>query len=503
MSKANLTAGRIEALRPVGKNPGFLWDTQVNGLGVRASPGGSKAFVLQSRFNGKVVRITIGDVTAWAIEEARDKNGNLVTPGARQEARRLQALIDQGIDPRQEKRERISNAEAKRAAEQRSEAPALEAWNAYIEARRPRWGKWSLRDHERVSQEGGADITRGRRPGQSSETQPGVLRPLLLLPLREIDADCVRAWLRGEAPYRATHARLAYRLLRGFLNWCADRKEYKGLVHADACAARIARDELPKAGAKDDCLQREQLRPWFEEVRAIRNPVISAYLQVTLLTGRRREQIAELQWSDIDFHWQTIRMRDKVEGDATVPLPPYVAALLLNLKRINDTPPPKNRILHGKIVENDLENWRPSKWVFSSPGARAGYLQDPGGQLAKVCRDAGLPKLTIHGLRRSFGTLSEWVECPSGVVAQLQGHAPSATAEKHYRRRPLDLLRVWHTKIEGWILEQAGIEQPTLEMAAVRRVVLLDQSKDIDSGAQDEVESNSVATSLGLQGTAR
>ena len=30
-------------------------------------------------------------------------------------------------------------------------------------------------------------------------------------------------------------------------------------------------------------------------------------------------------------------------------------------------------------------------------------------------------------------------------------------AEKNYIRRPLDLLRVHHEKIEAWILEQAGI----------------------------------------------
>jgi hypothetical protein len=40
------------------------------------------------------------------------------------------------------------------------------------------------------------------------------------------------------------------------------------------------------------------------------------------------------------------------------------------------------------------------------------------------------------------------------------GHKPSATAEKHYRVRPLDLLRMWHSKIEAWVLEQAGIKQP-------------------------------------------
>jgi integrase len=65
--------------------------------------------------------------------------------------------------------------------------------------------------------------------------------------------------------------------------------------------------------------------------------------------------------------------------------------------------------------------------------------------------------LTLHGLRRSFGTLAEWVECPAGVTAQLMGHKPSAIAEKHYRQRPLDLLRQWHVKIEAWVLEQAGI----------------------------------------------
>ena len=43
------------------------------------------------------------------------------------------------------------------------------------------------------------------------------------------------------------------------------------------------------------------------------------------------------------------------------------------------------------------------------------------------------------------------------MVAQLMGHKPSTTAEKHYTVRPLDLLRVHHEKIEAWILEQAGI----------------------------------------------
>lgn len=82
---------------------------------------------------------------------------------------------------------------------------------------------------------------------------------------------------------------------------------------------------------------------------------------------------------------------------------------------------------------------------------------------------AALPALSLHGLRRSFGTLSEWVEVPAGIVVQIMGHKPSAIAEKHYIQRELDLLHLWHVKIEAWILGQAGIEFVPLQ-AGLRAV---------------------------------
>ena len=67
-------------------------------------------------------------------------------------------------------------------------------------------------------------------------------------------------------------------------------------------------------------------------------------------------------------------------------------------------------------------------------------------------------------MRRSFSSLAEWTETPTGIVAQIMGHKPNATAERHYKVRPLDLLRKWHDKIEAWLLDQAG------------RVVLVDSA---------------------------
>ncbi|MNV07255.1 hypothetical protein D3C71_976760 [compost metagenome] len=96
--------------------------------------------------------------------------------------------------------------------------------------------------------------------------------------------------------------------------------------------------------------------------------------------------------------------------------------------------------------------------MFASPVKEKAHLSDPNGGMADACAAANLEGLTLHGLRRSFKSLTEWLEIPAGVVAQIMGHKPSATAEKHYTVRPLDLLRVHHERIEAWILEQAGVQ---------------------------------------------
>jgi integrase len=232
----------------------------------------------------------------------------------------------------------------------------------------------------------------------------------------------------------------------------------------------MSKENLPKQKAKTDCLQREQVPAWFAAVRKIKNPTIANYLQALLLTGARREELAWMKWGDVDFKWNSLTIHDKVEGERVIPLTPYVHSLLTELHRINNTPP-KVKNLRGK--DEIHPKWKPSEWVFSSKTAATGRLQEPSIQHRKACAVAGIEGMTLHGLRRSFGTLAEWVECPTGVAAQIMGHKPSATVEKHYRQRPLDLLRVWHTKIEAWILEEAGIkfsakEQSTKGMQRVK-----------------------------------
>jgi integrase len=453
MTRVKLTPTRIAGFK-TDKQQDYLRDSESPGLAVRATASGAKSFIFEAKLNGKTIRQTIGDANVWTVGDART------------EANRLRTLVDSGRDPREERIERIASDANKRAERRRDAVKVAEAWTTYLEARRHKWSDRHRRDHGKLTHPGGVAKKRGK-----GATEAGVLAPLMQLKLADLTPSKVQDWLKDETGRRPTQAALAYRLLRAFLRWCAGSPEYSASAHLEAVGSRIARDNVPKARAKaDDCLQREQLAPWFNAVRVLSNPVQSAYLQILLLTGSRREELAALKWSDVDFQWRSIAIHDKVDGERSIPLTPYVAELLRDLKRRNDTPPPRFRILEGKKVENDLENWKPSPWVFSSGTAGAGHVREPRAAHTRALAAAGLPHVSLHGMRRSFGTLAEWVEAPTGVVAQIMGHKPSAIAEKHYRRRPLDLLRLWHTRIEEWMLEQAGIEHPVATKEAMKAV---------------------------------
>ena len=430
MAKINFTAGRLADFAcPADKGQAFLWDSKAPGLALRVTAQGARAFIFQSRLrDGQTVRLTIGE----PISE--DGSGVHTIPKAQEQARRLQRLIDEGKDPRRERAEQEASdravRDADKAARQRLEVSGVMAWEVYCAERKSHWSARNHADHVAFANEGGMQRRRA-----ASKTIAGPLRTLLVRPLAEIDTAAVQSWVTRETKTRPARALLGFRLLRAFLNWCAETDDYRLMAQPDACRSKKTREKLGKPTAKTDSLQREQLAEWFKAVRADPNPVASAYLQTLLLTGPRREELAGLRWLDVDFQWKALRIRDKVEGVRTIPLTPYVAHMLSWLPHRSKNP-----------------------YVFTSPGAASGRLQDARANHTRALKTAGLPHVTLHGLRRSFGTLSEWVDVPVGVVAQIQGHKPSAIAEKHYRVRPLDMLRMHHERIEVWMLEQAGIQ---------------------------------------------
>lgn len=425
MSKVNFTSERVATFKCApGKLQTIFWDAKTPGLGLRVTAAGAKSYVFETRLNGKTLRITIGDVRTWTVGKAQT------------EGTRLKTLTDQDIDPRMVRSEQLAAQEAVRVA---TEATAIresvtlgDVWPAYvadrIASRENGWSADHIKAHREMIQAGGEK--RSRSP---KLTKPGPLAALAGVRLVDLDGELIENWAKVEAKARPSRARHAWRLLKACLNWCAEHKTYGAIVPTNAAKNKRARESLGKEKTRDDVLEREQLAAWFQAVRQIANPVIAAYLQVLLLTGARREELAALKWTDVDFRWSSMKLSDKIEDFRMVPLTPFVAQLLAALPRRNE-------------------------YVFSSPTSKAGYIAEPRHAHNVAVAIAGLRHLTLHGLRRSFATLSEWVETPAGIAAQIQGHAPQGVREQKYIRRPLDLLRLWHVKIEGWLLEQAGID---------------------------------------------
>jgi integrase len=420
-----LTAGRIDRLTcPPGKGQAFLRDSKSPSLRVRVTPSGRKAFIFEAKLRRETIRQTLGDVRSWTIEAARA------------EANRLQVLVDGGRDPREERREQEAAALARKTAEEAQAVTVRAAWDAYVEERRHIWSESHLHDHIRKAKAGGVPIKRGSRG--RGVTIDGPLYPLMHLRLEELTAGVIQAWAAQEAKQRAASARLAWRLLKAFLTWCSEQEKYSTLLPAQNPAqTKRAREALGRSRAKSDVLQKEQLRHWFGAVRAVCPPTTAAYLQGLLLTGARPGELIRLHWSDVDLKWRQLKIRDKVEGDRKIPLTAYFHLLLADLPRVNE-------------------------WVFASHLAvldpRYTVMSPPHDAHARACKLADIEGLTLHGLRRSFKTLSDWLEPPVGVVAQIMGHKPSAIAEKHYTNRPIDMLRMYHERIEAWILKEACVE---------------------------------------------
>lgn len=176
-NRVNLTAGRVDAFTcPAGKAQSFLWDTDTPTLALRATPKGRKTYVFEARLNGATIRINIGTVADWPIGKARTK------------AQGYKMLVDAGTDPREVERDRQAAivekkvaAVAKVSADKLLTAPASDAWDVYLEARRDHWSERHYQDHIDISSGGGVPRKRG-----AGKTIAGPLHTLLALSLRDM-----------------------------------------------------------------------------------------------------------------------------------------------------------------------------------------------------------------------------------------------------------------------------------------------------------------------------
>ena len=426
-----------------GKQQTFYWATNPRGLGLRVSQTGKRSFFFEGRIHGKTVRYPIGDISFDKVVVA---------------AKDLAWKFSKNLDPRQEREDdRLAQAkikDQKKAKADREKLLVKDAWDDYIEyqkslmplkglAKGKKWGERHLQDHLNMTQQGGIPHKRG-----SKVTVQGVLYPLLQLRLAEITPAVLKDWLNEERKTRPNNARQGFQMFRTFWGWCAKGDRYKVIVNREAVSEDSLLAILPSKNSKKDgdVLRKNNIADWFTAVQKLSNKVISAYLQCLLITGARRGELIALKWSDVDFKAKTVWLKDKIKTEGRyIPLNLYMEQLIDSLPRRND-------------------------YVFSSLEAKEGFITEPRIAHNQAIALAGIPHLSIHGLRRSFASLFIWAEQPDGAGARIQGHAPQSIRDKHYLDIPIELLAKWHNGYVDWLLTEAGIPLPTVEAKGLRVV---------------------------------
>ena len=91
-----LTKRRVDAIA-AGERPREVWDDELKGFGVRIHPSGRKVFIVMTRVNGRLIRVTIG------------QHGVVTVAGARAQAMQIIAQARAGKDPSTQKKQSPEN----------------------------------------------------------------------------------------------------------------------------------------------------------------------------------------------------------------------------------------------------------------------------------------------------------------------------------------------------------------------------------------------------------
>lgn len=408
--KIKLTTSKIDKLEPKDKQY-FVYDDKFSGFGLRVSPGGTKSFFYQGRIGGvgEPKRVPLGKYPMVSLQDAitaaSDASKNMAS----------------GIDPTRTKSDNLAKNKAFARDQVRKKLTFGDLFTHYINTHKSEWSDNYKFDHYVAA--------RPHLTDKPYSAQP--IGNIWEVSLADLTPDFVEIWIRKENETRATTMAKNFRMFKACANWAEDTDKYAGLIPNKTYNSRKVNKSVQNVRAHKGSLQKQQLETWFSVVNQI-DDVQRAALICMLMNGSRPGEMLQLKWTDIDFEWNTIKIVDKVDQwERIIPLTPYTKQTIQALPRVNE-------------------------FVFGSKVRQEGYI-DITKKYRTLLVESGLPSLPPKAMRKSFRTLSEWVDVPRGVVNQVMGHRPSAIDEKHYVDRPIDLLRMWHGRVEQFILKEAGI----------------------------------------------
>lgn len=404
MAKAKLTAGRIKDFQcPPGKSQDFLRDSETQGLGVRATVG-AKAFIFQSKLkDGSTIRRTIGDVRTWGIDQAKE------------EARRLQTIIDRGDDPRELDREKaqakVDAVAATEAAMKETEDRKQYSMRALCDA----YCDYLLSRDKKLS---------ARQARSIMNVHVHVAHPAISsAPASEVTSDQIATIVRKvieQGKERAAGVLRAY--LSAAFN-CARKARYNAKLPSAFIPFGVLINPVElitaiPAARGERTLTADEVKAYWAGVSA--EDISSQALRLALLAGgQRMAQVLRAKISDYDPQTKILRLLDGKGTRITprehfLPLAPKGTALVESLvKRAQ------------KLKTTNL---------FSATGTKQLTENLPGRRCAEIRTDMACEAFNLRDIRRTCETMLAGMGISRDTRAQLLSHGLSGVQAAHYDR---------------------------------------------------------------------
>jgi integrase len=347
-----LAKGFLEAVVPPAKGESFLWSSELPGWGLRVSQTGKRSWIVQCRIDGQSRRTTIGDVRLKSPIEARDR------------ARAILAAAEDNRDLLlEEEAAAVAEKERRDFAEQRTIGKLVDLYLVEPSVR----SKRSFGEIERYLVRVWADVHQ-----DSAET---VTRDRLGEVLEAIAIE------RGETTANRARTALStmftWALTRGWPDPADPTRRLRLRREASPTMYLHTWDE----GSRDRALDLAELGLVWNATAEVGEPM-ETIVRLLILTGCRKNEIAELRWSEVDLDKALISLpasRTKNKRPHLVPLPPVAVRMLQAVPRTSST------------------------LIFPSIGwSHAKQRLD---EAIKQARDGQpLPAFTLHDIRRSVVT---------------------------------------------------------------------------------------------------
>ncbi|MBU7587899.1 MAG: integrase arm-type DNA-binding domain-containing protein [Sphingopyxis terrae] len=400
----------------------FLWDEgkgAIAGFGLRVSPGGSKAYILQYRMSGAKNdrRYTIGRHGPWTPDKARDR------------AAELRRLVDTGVDPfeadeashKARERERVANLE-------RAFDIVADNWLA----------SYQLDRHGKPRRQSSINIA--ATVVRHLKSQFGSRR------IDELGRADIIAALDAIAPGKVGMRSSVFSYGRILWKWAFARE----LVDVIPFAALSA---PAKPVSRDVILSDAELAIVWRASRKVEYPFGPAF-RLLLLTGQRRSEVFGMRWEELDGKaatWTIPADRAKNAQAHVVPLSDLAVAEITAMLTQPGKAAPVDWPKRGLLFSTN--NRTPASGISKAKlrlDAAAGEIAEEAG--------VKLSEWRLHDLRRTVATglqkLGVRLEVTEAVLNHISGSKAGVVGiyQRHdwagEKREALDL---WARHVSGLI----------------------------------------------------